>query len=52
MLGVEPGWAASPGRLPMLGTLGGEGGAPALPMLGVEPGWTASPGRLPMLGTV
>ena len=52
MLGVDPGWVASPGRVPMLGTVVGEGGAPRLPMLGVEPGCPGSPGRLPMLGTV
>lgn len=52
MLGVEPGWPGSPGLLPMLGTVAGEGGEPALPMLGVEPGWAGAPGRLPMLGTV
>jgi hypothetical protein len=52
MLGVAPGWAGSPGRLPMLGTVGGEGGAPRLPRLGVDPGCAGWPGRLPMLGTV
>ena len=44
--------AGAPGRLPMLGTLAGEGGAPGLPMDGVDPGCAGSPGRLPMLGTV
>jgi hypothetical protein len=52
MLGVDPGCAGSPGRMPMLGTVGGDGGAPGLPMLGVDPGCAGWPGRLPMLGTV
>src|SRR5438477_13045335 len=52
MLGTLGGETGAPGRLPMLGTLGGEGGAPGLPMLGVEPGCVGWPGRLPMLGTV
>jgi len=52
MLGTLGGETGAPGRLPMLGTLGGEGGAPGLPMDGVEPGCVGAPGRLPMLGIV
>jgi len=52
MLGVVPGCVGWPGRLPMLGTVNGSGGAPGLPMLGVVPGCVGWPGRLPMLGTV
>jgi len=50
MLGTVGGETGSPARLPMLGTVCGDGGAPGLPMLGVAPGCPGAP-RLPRLGT-